>query len=145
LYFGSSIFWECNSKFETEGKLNYGGLEAHFKALIFPAVKESLVLEQPHHDDTLEMTASKTLEAWPALKKWDKILIDYTLRNLTYPSDRFPAIAGLIAHYSQLMNWTNNRGLWKVFSNTRGPHCNTAWPTWSWISIQSNRYSASSK
>lgn len=45
------------------------------------------------------------------------------------------------------MNWTNNWGLWKdhltiellwkVFSNTRGPHRNTAWPTWSWISIQS--------
>ena len=147
LYFGSSIFWECNSKFETEGKLNYGGLEAHFKALVFPVVKGSPVLQQPHQDDTLDTTASKTLEAWPALKKWDKILIDYTLRNLTYPSDRFPAIAGLIAHYSQLMNWTNNRGLWKdhltiellwkVFSNTRGPHRNTAWPTWSWISIQS--------
>lgn len=147
LYFGSSIFWECNSKLETEGKLNYGGLEAHFKALVFPVVKGSPVLQQPHQDDTLDTTASKTLQAWPALKKWDKILIDYTIRNLTYPSDRLPAIAGLIAHYSQLMNWTNNWGLWKdhltiellwkVFSNTRGPHRNTAWPTWSWISIQS--------
>ena len=122
-------------------------VEAHFKALVFPVVKGSPVLQQPHQDDTLDTTASKTLQAWPALKKWDKILIDYTLRNLTYPSDRLPAIAGLIAHYSQLMNWTNNWGLWKdhltiellwkVFSNTRGPHRNTAWPTWSWISIQS--------
>ncbi|CAN9115080.1 unnamed protein product [Alternaria alternata] len=148
------LFTEDSSTIPIEGQIEIdesllrdSALEAHFKALVFPVVKGSPVLQQPHQDDTLDTTASKTLQAWPALKKWDKILIDYTLRNLTYPSDRLPAIAGLIAHYSQLMNWTNNWGLWKdhltiellwkVFSNTRGPHRNTAWPTWSWISIQS--------
>jgi hypothetical protein len=104
LYFGSSIFWECDTSFETERKADYGGLEAHVKAFVSPALKDSPGLQHSYQKDISESPESRTLQAWLALKKWHKIVRDYTLRNLTRSSDTLPAIAGLIAHFSRRMD-----------------------------------------
>jgi hypothetical protein len=101
LYFGSSLFWECDSVSEKEADANHGALEAHFKALVYPEMEDGGVLQQLHQKDGFESPEPRTLLADPLLKKWAKILFDFTGRRLTFPSDRVPAIAGLITHYSE--------------------------------------------
>jgi hypothetical protein len=155
LYFGSSLFWECDTVFEKEADTNHGGLEAHFKALVYPEMEDGEVLQQLHQKDGFESPESRTLLADPLLKKWTKILFDFTGCHLTFPGDRLPAIAGLVTHYSQRMNWTNVLGLWKehlligllwhILHDTCRPHRSTSWPTWSWISVQGHVASASRK
>jgi hypothetical protein len=155
LYFGSSLFWECDTVFEKEADTNHGGLEAHFKALVYPEMEDGEVLQQQHQKDGFGSPESRKIVADPLLKKWTKMLFDFTGRHLTFPGDRLPAIAGLITHYSQRTSWTDVLGLWKehllisllwhILHDTCRSHRSTSWPTWSWISVQGHVASASRK
>lgn len=66
-------------------------------------------LDQPPHEDS-KSKVKKTL----ALQKEFRVLIrEYRTTSLTYPSDRLPAISGLISLVSKAVGDASSQGLWK--------------------------------
>lgn len=66
-------------------------------------------LDQSQHEDS-KSKAKKTL----ALQKEFRGLIrDYRTTSLTYPSDRLPAISGLISRVAKAVGDASSQGLWK--------------------------------
>jgi hypothetical protein len=81
------------------------------------------------------------------LERWEKIVQQYSLRQLTYPLDKLPALSGLASHYARLTDshylaglWRENLGqllLWspdpQIAPRPVAPHYRA--PSWSWASI----------
>jgi hypothetical protein len=73
---------------------------------------------------------------------WWTIVKSYALREFTYPSDRLPALAGMVEHYSKKLQDVALLGLWKntiafdlAWSIARGElPIERALPTWTWLS-----------
>lgn len=76
---------------------------------------------------------------------WADIVKQYSAKDLTYPEDRLPALAGIAEELGHMTEWTYICGLWQeeleqTFGWTRGsfilaPRPNSRVPTWSWASI----------
>lgn len=76
---------------------------------------------------------------------WASIVKQYSAKDLTYPEDRLPALAGIAEEYGHITEWTYTCGLWledlrETFGWTRGsfilaPRPDSRVPTWSWASI----------
>jgi hypothetical protein len=75
---------------------------------------------------------------------WSDLVYTYTRSNLTYPSDKLPALAGLIARFEMELDDTCVSGLWKESllrdllwyqtekDNRSHPRHNERAPSWSW-------------
>lgn len=78
-------------------------------------------------------------------ENWASIVRQYSAKNLTYPEDRLPALAGIAEEFGNVTGWTYICGLWQedlreTFGWTRGsfdlaPRPESRVPTWSWASI----------
>jgi hypothetical protein len=73
---------------------------------------------------------------------WWTIVKSYALREFTYRSDRLPALAGMVEHYSRRLQDISLLGLWKdtiafdlAWSILRGElPLERSLPTWTWLS-----------
>lgn len=78
-------------------------------------------------------------------ENWANIVTQYSTKDLTYPEDRLPALAGIAEEYGRITGWTYICGLWQedlrdTFGWIRGsfipaPRPYSRLPTWSWASI----------
>ncbi|KAF9637816.1 putative het-domain-containing protein [Lasiodiplodia theobromae] len=82
---------------------------------------------------------------------WEFLVQDYSIRRLTYPDDKLPALAGLAAYFQRALNDAYLAGLWKGHfvhelcwtvdakraQATGGVSLPPTWraPSWSWMSI----------
>lgn len=82
-------------------------------------------------------------------KSWARIIEDYAAKELTYPKDRLPALAGIAEEFGKEKQWTYICGLWQenisdiMWCRDRGqilrarPDILESLPTWSWASMPS--------
>lgn len=80
---------------------------------------------------------------------WRKIVENYSVRNLTRPTDRLPALSGIASEFSKILNDEYLLGLWKrdlhlglLWKQTRSPSEEPNnipnWgsvPSWSWAAL----------
>ncbi|KAH0534062.1 hypothetical protein FGG08_007341 [Glutinoglossum americanum] len=80
------------------------------------------------------------------LRRWHKLVSDYSALALTYPSDRLPAISGLAKHSLEPQGAEYLAGLWEdglpldlLWYTAHPSRRSQEWraPTWSWASIDS--------
>ncbi len=79
-----------------------------------------------------------------ALGWWYVTLVDYTNREITYPDDRFPGIAGLAKEFSRRTGYHYVCGLWRenliqglcwtCLGTKRQANLTSVLPSWSWAS-----------
>ncbi|KAM7194833.1 Heterokaryon incompatibility protein (HET) domain containing protein, partial [Rhypophila sp. PSN 637] len=97
LYFGSRhMYWECNST-------------TSFESLHFPVPGDS----------PLRMNIAKLSFSWDKprgdwLQTWYELVKEYSTMELTYQTDKFPAISSLAQRFSQVLNDTYVAGLWRA-------------------------------
>jgi len=82
---------------------------------------------------------------WPQVFIWHRIVSEYSLLQLTFPEDRLPALAGIIAPISLRTGLDHVQGLWLesllvdllwfVDPDARHPARRHTKPSWSWTSI----------
>ncbi|CAI6332215.1 unnamed protein product [Periconia digitata] len=136
------IYWECQTQ-----KLSETG-ESIFHAPLTPPDRPSLFVEEeplPNGEESVEISSiaayKNDMYDW-----WYTIAARYSIRNLTYPSDKLPALSGLAALMSSLTAtktpdsylcgiWEGDLAfglLWR-YSDARfqGPFTSRA-PSWSW-------------
>lgn len=76
---------------------------------------------------------------------WDRIVGEYSSRQITYDKDRLPALAGLAARYAQATGHTYLAGLWRedlprsllwmCSDHQATGRANRHAPSWSWASL----------
>lgn len=86
-------------------------------------------------------------ESWAVHWMWLKVVDDYSRRGLTYVTDTFPAISGLVSLFAKALKGRYLAGLWLgshlSFSllwravEPVKPSAEYLAPSWSWASIQS--------
>jgi len=87
------MYWQCRNFFASED----GTLQVHRLSLMW------WNMERP-----FDMSAPKLSHSL-----WRHLVTDYSLRRLTYATDRGPAIAGLVEFYRKHTGHTPLLGLWK--------------------------------
>ncbi|OCL10602.1 HET-domain-containing protein [Glonium stellatum] len=149
------LVWECVSRSACECKLR---AEKPFGMRL----KNRLIIENYRPRLASVMNVSNDLLAADGLLlRWNQVVYDFTLRNLTYASDRLPALSGLAAVMQKRMPSNNYfAGLWEEdfhmwlcwhtrihnqevsalkttssFEALSSRHETYCAPTWSWASI----------
>ena len=118
------LLWHCHSCFATESGL-----------VLDPDFIQSSAISFLYQD----ILQDERLRQFT----WRQIVENYTLREFTHPSDRIPAIAGLIQYFSSLFQDNPVLGLWpKTFARDLGwmrlTEANdvskvTGLPSWTWL------------
>jgi hypothetical protein len=81
-----------------------------------------------------------------AMRSWHTIVTEYSMRNLSWPSDKLPAISGLASQIAKRTDAEYLAGLWRQdlpfgllwqASHREGMRVTDKWraPSWSWASI----------
>jgi hypothetical protein len=138
VHFGKSqIFWECNSGFASQDGYQ-GNLGSHAE------VDEGANREDGRADIRRDLPVYKMVED-PVLS-WRKTVLEYTTLNLTYESDRLPALSALAARMLRRREGVGYiAGMWRDslladLAWTRGhrlyPRSETLLPSWSWAATR---------
>ena len=143
-YTANELVWECRRGIRCE-------CQAHDDPPVTPGRPEAA-----SSDDEKVMTRKHSTDprTGDPLLAWEGGLGYYTRRNLTYQSDRLPALSGIASVVQQRTGWTYLAGLWREdllndlqwdvldydFHNRRALDTYRA-PTFSWASLEvSSRY-----
>jgi len=135
-FFGSNqMYWQCRNFFASED----GTLQVHRLSLMWWDMERPFDMSDPKLAHSL----------------WWHLVTDYSLRRLTYATDRGPAIAGLVEFYRKHTGHTPLLGLWKEtlcfdlcweLVNRKSAYRNDSldfitaqehgsqFPSWSWLS-----------
>lgn len=70
--------------------------------------RQGKLLKQDFQGDVIPEPSKATLE-----RRWETVLHQYSRRQLTYPSDKLPALSGLASYYARLTGQTYLAGLWR--------------------------------
>ena len=136
LYFGSrSMYWECNTT-------------TSFESLHFPVPRDS-----PLRIEIAKLSfgrQDKSRRDW--LRTWYELIDTYSTMDLTYQTDKFPAISALAQRFSQVLNDQYVAGLWRsdivkglAWHITAGQQLSSladqdakpyVAPSWSWASTE---------
>ncbi|KAJ5043137.1 uncharacterized protein L3040_004520 [Drepanopeziza brunnea f. sp. 'multigermtubi'] len=148
LYYGSQqLYWECASAtLRQDGK--YRDVEGDkfrsydgFKQCWDPnaAIKPRLPpLGSSEYPVEMDDASAKSLEL---MSRWYRIVEQYSRRQLTFASDRLPAIAGVAKQFHRSTGYAYVAGLWKedlvagllwYRSGHKGAITSSRLPTWSW-------------
>lgn len=136
LYFGSGmVYWNCTSASASEAD-----------QILSPLTLNTNINGRFY--DLLDKTKNGDYDSW-ALDWW-KIITDYTACNLSFSSDRWPAISGLATIVesetsSRLVHglWEINLPaelLWNVINPRRDKHLVGEAPSWSWLRVDEPVY-----
>jgi hypothetical protein len=145
LYYGSQqLYWECASAtIRQDGKFrDVDGDDLRS----YSGFKEDWDFEPKsnpkfHGVDVDELPAGLQIDLAQYMGQWHLLVEEYTRRQLTFVSDKLPAIAGIAKKYQQLTGYTYAAGLWKedlpsgllwLRSGGRDAPISTHLPTWSW-------------
>ena len=143
-YNDGELFWECLKHTAREGSWNLVPYKPHsyrYESYQCPSVKIPLVRPlgpNPHFPVSLP-------------SDWPIIISEYTRCQLTYSSDKLPAISGLASIFQRNTGYTYIAGLWEedLINNllwfcpstttdhqpvTEGSGCEYRGPSWSWVS-----------
>ncbi|KAH6963116.1 heterokaryon incompatibility protein-domain-containing protein [Fusarium avenaceum] len=80
-------------------------------------------------------------------RMWYEWIEDYSSRNFTFPSDRIPAMSGIVNHYHKLSGQTPALGLWEesfaegllwVRLGALTAPCDPGIPSWTWLSCNAS-------
>ena len=134
LIYGARMIWKCNHR-----QVSYGGIQDwsfepyHSQDRVFSQTLPVKVKEE----------ADFRLRTY---QSWYSLVNDYTRRKLSIPSDKLPALAGIVQEMARLTGDIYLAGLWKtsllhdlmwsLHSSTKYRH-SSVWraPSWSWASI----------
>lgn len=70
--------------------------------------RQGKLVKQDFQGDLTPEPLKATLE-----RRWETVLHQYSRRQLTYTSDRLPALSGLASHYARLTGQSYLAGLWR--------------------------------
>jgi hypothetical protein len=99
LHFGSTeIFWECLTVSARESRSKTHSLEGRSTDWDDENFKRALLFD--------------TQDSELILKRWYAIISQYTSLHLSYPSDVFPAIAGVALEFAKATSFKYSWGLW---------------------------------
>lgn len=153
---GEQVFWECPNLRLGEGDYEPATVrDPDARDMDLGASKQAFIAmgtDTGTGGQSARLTTSmtgQTREVW--YMRWYQIVVDYTNRNLGYPSDIFPALSGLAQtvgaltgdeYMAGLFRGDAHRGLlWRPGDGkskaTYSPSRADAWraPSWSWASV----------
>lgn len=107
----------------------------------------------PLSDVHYGLTLPHILDPEQSLKKWYRLVMDYTTRQLTNASDRLPAISGIARIIAERFGWEYVAGMWSHdlenallwwvleprFPLSINP-AHYSGPSWSWVSVDRQLY-----
>ncbi|KIL86910.1 hypothetical protein FAVG1_09463 [Fusarium avenaceum] len=120
----SEIYWQCKCSYKTQSGQILDPLEVFREPGEFhvdPARREE--------------------------RMWYEWIEDYSSRNFTFPSDRIPAMSGIVNHYHKLSGQTPALGLWEesfaegllwVRLGALTAPCDPGIPSWTWLSCNAS-------
>lgn len=128
LHFGpAELLWECMQTYSCECTRGIRVYEGHNKR---------------KHIESLEKASEEELST-----RWREIVSEYSQLDITYPSDRLPALLGVATQMLALSpsriicgSWESSLLhdlLWQASRQSRAPKCRPSglvYPTWSWLS-----------
>ncbi|KAL1599536.1 hypothetical protein SLS60_007339 [Paraconiothyrium brasiliense] len=159
---GAEVNWECNSARNCEcGKISSGAEilpdKMHFAGSIAdlngkftvsdlqaPTPTSDAPNQTPNYS-TFSPSLLHSSQWGQSIKAWRQAVKQYAQLNLTFPKDRFPALAGIAKTWNAQYETQYLAGLWResihldllwlVYKPCRRPD---AWraPTWSWASLE---------
>ena len=165
-YTANECIWECNTSTRCQcGRSNFSPPNVNVKmlhlqslGLLHRDVGQGVVSKSNHSHDTLEDVPSRSHHlSLPSLfHHWTSTVIEgYTVRSITFPTDRLVALSGLAKQICEIMSTVSSEpprylaGLWSsdlldglawmvAGSETdldAGRKPTTVSPTWSWASV----------
>jgi hypothetical protein len=147
----NKIYFECRTLLtseenELDRRLSPTRVSTNSNSTIclLPLVKARQIelLKQDIEEDAIPVSLNETME-----RRWEKILQQYSQRQLTYRSDKLPALSGLASHYAGLTGHNYLAGIWRedlarlllwsmnaqIAPKPNLPHYRA--PSWSWASL----------
>lgn len=151
LFFGSYLYWKCESCFEIESVVS-NTMDVGFNS----STKDSRAAEEAEIEKREEKATTPDMDGYMKIPEqlvaWRQSVKAFTNCDLTVPTDRIPAILGVITDLERKNGWKNMNGLfvdhlaldllWMGDWNRRSEDRLLGVPTWSWTSMQTPiRYS----
>lgn len=134
LIYGARMIWRCNHRQVSHGGIHDWSFEPHHSQdRVF-----SQTLPAKHEEDA--GFRNRVYQSWYSLVN------DYTRRELSIPSDKLPALAGIVQEMARLTGDIYLAGLWKtnllhdlmwsLHASTKYRY-SSVWraPSWSWASV----------
>ena len=150
LYFGcQQMYWEC-----AESTLRQDGKHCD---VLTDGLREDLDFKASLHFDASSQSSSKLPEASndqecehaevaaKTFLQWYKVVRQYTRRNLTFESDKLPAISGIAKSFQAKTGCTYIAGIWKedliagiawCLSQPSDEIISRTLPSWSWARVK---------
>jgi len=143
-YDAHQLRWNCNSSSVAEthqsdiSRMDNPPQKAIFKIPIIESSSTTTTHKAEGYENSVYMDRLKAL-AW-----WYSTLEDYTNREITYPDDRFPGIAGLAKEFSRRTGYHYVCGVWRedliqglcwtCLGTKQQASLTSVLPSWSWAS-----------
>jgi hypothetical protein len=151
---GDELIWECHGRLDCE--CGYGDLGVTFSRPELFNDNDGDLSDIKRYDIRSESEGDRRIddmEVQADIKfQWRVIAMNYTALSLTYPSDIFPALSGIVKAFALKTHDEYIAGLWKRtlvsdllwFFETSTSEMNInvqEWraPSWSWASVNTNR------
>ncbi|KAF5534324.1 het-domain-containing protein [Fusarium napiforme] len=137
--------WALQERFLAARTIHYNTGQMYFECRYGIVGEDGSKTDMPHCD--LSPVMNHTCSASEALQIWWTILWNYSNRNLTNPTDKFPALSGIASLLGGLLKDEYVAGLWSS-TMVQGLAWRGFWrpkpqpvseyigPTWSWASLQ---------
>ncbi|KAI9150883.1 hypothetical protein HJFPF1_10660 [Paramyrothecium foliicola] len=146
--------WTLQEQMLSRRLLIYGYLEASWQCLGTEAEKPEVLARRPPskgwllglrqqlHGPGLTGAASFTDPS-----QWEKIVQEYSLRQITNEKDKFPALSAITAEFKPSMghfvaglwsSWISRLLLWRVPEPADTTRLREVAPSWSWASVDGN-------
>ncbi|RAR12327.1 HET-domain-containing protein [Stemphylium lycopersici] len=115
LHFASQqMYWECSAHFKTEvgDTLDHKSCPEYSLDRVaagLNSVKQAPMLKLPVHAHEIKETWAVNTD-W---RVWFRLVQAYTSRNMTYQTDKLPALSGVISALQKLTGDTCLAGIWK--------------------------------
>jgi hypothetical protein len=112
----NKVYFECRAILASEENelsqrssrtANTTDSSSTLRLLPLDVAQEREILKRDAHGEVLTVLSEEILE-----QRWETILTQYSRRQLTYPSDKLPALSGLACQYAKLTDHTYLAGLW---------------------------------
>jgi hypothetical protein len=109
LYYGRSLFWQCNS-----AQHSHGGNEAQMREILGPiAGRISYAILELPDAHTSQSAAIDLFRMRQLFQSWYQTVNDYSRRQLSFSDDKLLAIAGIAAQVSRVTGARYVAGLWQ--------------------------------
>ncbi|KAM7199742.1 Heterokaryon incompatibility protein (HET) domain containing protein [Naviculisporaceae sp. PSN 640] len=105
VFSSSGVMWMCREDFVNPGAAPDAG--PPYQTFLDPYLSEEHQTIDATHQDKDDRAEAQIRETWTAIRA------DYTEMDLSYCSDRLPAISALAAEIGRKTGWTYLAGMWK--------------------------------